>query len=557
MYLFHLRTDGPDILPAQFVRQVDGDARQKDVGHSADDVQVTFQHQEQGQAPRHAEGDEGQVEKHRRQDQQHQPRRGHGQVRAAGEDAEAEHEDGKDRADAGGKIRQQQGAGKGDIEGRRGGTPQQAGPGPDEGLFVAHAQTAQVMGNLPAAAAAGTAGGCLQQDPLEGPGEMARAVPAAPAQQVPACAEGAQQRHQHQGQDRPGEGQAAVKAEGNRSPQGIGTPQQRAEEPGGGKGRQGQEPGDQAFRHILHDAAEAEAEGAEAEPAEAEAEAAEAKEGEAEAEGAEAESTEATEAETADAASEAEPAGESGSKVTEIQERGVLLVGATGDYRPMSYLDPETGTYEGFDVELAKDLAESLDVEIEFVPTTWPTLLQDTIDGKFDIAITGITITEERQEQALMSDGYLGNGKTVLCRAEDAEKYTSIDAINQPDVRVMENPGGLNEQFAEENLPNAQLTIHETNEEIPGLIAEGEADVMITEIMEAGYYAGLDDRLAAPLIDEPFTQGELGALIPNGAGDLLQYVNAFFAMEKNSGRLDELADTYIYMTAEGDAEAAA
>ena len=303
--------------------------------------------------------------------------------------------------------------------------------------------------------------------------------------------------------------------------------------------------------------AEAEAEGADAEPAEAEAEAAEAKEGEAEAEGAEAESTEATEAETADAASEAEPAGESGSKVTEIQERGVLLVGATGDYRPMSYLDPETGTYEGFDVELAKDLAESLDVEIEFVPTTWPTLLQDTIDGKFDIAITGITITEERQEQALMSDGYLGNGKTVLCRAEDAEKYTSIDAINQPDVRVMENPGGLNEQFAEENLPNAQLTIHETNEEIPGLIAEGEADVMITEIMEAGYYAGLDDRLAAPLIDEPFTQGELGALIPNGAGDLLQYVNAFFAMEKNSGRLDELADTYIYMTAEGDAEAAA
>ena len=53
-----------------------------------------------------------------------------------------------------------------------------------------------------------------------------------------------------------------MKAEGNRSPQGIGTPQQRAEEPGGGKGRQGQEPGDQAFRHILHDAAEAEAEGA-------------------------------------------------------------------------------------------------------------------------------------------------------------------------------------------------------------------------------------------------------------------------------------------------------
>ena len=263
------------------------------------------------------------------------------------------------------------------------------------------------------------------------------------------------------------------------------------------------------------------------------------------------------EAETEEATTETEPSAEGGNKLAEIQERGVLLVGATGDYRPMSYYDSVADMYVGFDTELAKDLAESLDLDIEFVPTTWPTLLQDAIDGKFDIAITGITITEERKEQALMSDGYLGNGKTVLCRAEDAEKYTSLDAINQPDVRVMENPGGLNEKFAQENLPNAQLTIHETNEEIPGLIAEGEADVMITEIMEAGYYAGQDDRLAAPLIDEPFTQGELGALLPKDAGDLLQYVNAFFAMEKNSGRIDELADTYIYMTAEEDTEAAA
>ena len=310
--------------------------------------------------------------------------------------------------------------------------------------------------------------------------------------------------------------------------------------------------------------AEESTEATEAEAGEAEAETEEAKAGDAEAEAeagdAEAETEDGAageaEAETTEATTE-EAGVEGGNKLAEIQERGVLLVGATGDYRPMSYYDSVADMYVGFDTELAKDLAESLDVDIEFVPTTWPTLLQDTLDGKFDIAITGITITEERQEQALMSDGYLGNGKTVLCRAEDAGKYTSIDAINQADVRVMENPGGLNEKFAEENLPNAQLTIHETNEEIPGLIAEGEADVMITEIMEAGYYAGQDDRLAAPLIDEPFTQGELGALLPKDAGDLLQYVNAFFALEKNSGRIDELANTYIYMTAEEDEEAAA
>ena len=109
----------------------------------------------------------------------------------------------------------------------------------------------------------------------------------------------------------------------------------------------------------------------------------------------------------------------------------------------------------------------------------------------------------------------------------------------------MENPGGLNEAFARENLPDATLIIHNANEEIPGLIAEGEADVMITETMEAEYYAGMDSRLAAPVAGDPFTQAQLGILMPRGAEDLAAYVNAFLDAEREAGRLDELADTYI------------
>ena len=233
--------------------------------------------------------------------------------------------------------------------------------------------------------------------------------------------------------------------------------------------------------------------------------------------------------------------------VTEaIRERGVLKVGTAGDYQPMSYLDPETDTYVGFDAELAEDLAESMGVKTEFVKTSWPTLMEDTIAGKFDLAICGITVTDARKEQALMSEGYLHNGKTVLCRAEDADKYTSIEAINHPEVRVMENPGGLNEKFARENLPDATLIIHDVNQEIPGLVASGEADVMITEIMEAGYYVGQDDRLAAPLIYEPFTDGLLGVLMPQGSEELLDYVNDFLEEERESGRIEELAEEYIY-----------
>ena len=230
----------------------------------------------------------------------------------------------------------------------------------------------------------------------------------------------------------------------------------------------------------------------------------------------------------------------------EVRSRGVLRIGTAGDYQPMSYLDPETDTYVGFDAELAEDLAASLGVKIEYVKTSWPTLMEDTLAGKFDLAVCGITVTDARKEQALMSAGYLENGKTVLCRAEDAEKYTSLEAINRPEVRVMENPGGLNEKFARENLPDATLIIHDVNQEIPGLVAAGEADVMITETMEAGWYVGQDDRLAAPLIFEPFTSGQLGVLMPKGSEDLLAYVDQFLAEEQASGRIDELAEKYIY-----------
>ena len=240
-----------------------------------------------------------------------------------------------------------------------------------------------------------------------------------------------------------------------------------------------------------------------------------------------------------------------------IREKGVLKVGTAGDYQPMSYLDPDTGAYVGFDAELAEDLAASLGVRLEYVETSWPTLMEDTLAGKFDLAICGITITEDRKERALMSEGYLRNGKTVLCRAEDAERFVSLEAINRPDVRVMENPGGLNERFARENLPDAALIIHPVNQEIPGLIASGEADVMITEIMEAGFYVGQDSRLAAPLIHEPFTSGWLGVLMPKGSEDLLEYVNAFLEEEKASGRLDDLAEEYIYRFTEEERDRAA
>ncbi len=228
-----------------------------------------------------------------------------------------------------------------------------------------------------------------------------------------------------------------------------------------------------------------------------------------------------------------------------IQESGTLLVGTTGDYRPLSYLE-ENGDYWGFGIEVAGKIAERLKAGVSFVPTSWPTLTADVISNpqKFDLAIGGITITDARRQVMLMSDGYLANGKTILCRVGDVDKFKTLEDLDKPEVRVMVNPGGLNEKFANDYLTHATIIVHPKNEEIPGLVAAGEADAMITEITEAPWYVQNDARLAAPLLDKPFTNGEIGVLMRKGQEDLLELVNKVIADMKLDGSLKALCDKY-------------
>lgn len=232
-------------------------------------------------------------------------------------------------------------------------------------------------------------------------------------------------------------------------------------------------------------------------------------------------------------------------KVAEIIERDTLVIGTTGDYRPLSFRESD-GSYWGFGIEMAQAMANYLGVATRFVPTSWPTLSADVLaePQKFDFAIGGITITDARRETMLMSEGYLANGKTILCRSTEADRFHSLADIDKPEVRVMVNPGGLNEKFANANLTHATIIVHQQNEEIPSLIAAGEADVMITEITEAPYYVQTDSRLAAPLLNEPFTHGEIGVLMQKGQDDLLQMVNNTIKQMKSDGTLRQLHEKY-------------
>ena len=233
----------------------------------------------------------------------------------------------------------------------------------------------------------------------------------------------------------------------------------------------------------------------------------------------------------------------------DISVRGTIKIGTTGDYIPMSWLNPATNEYEGIDAELSRIIADSLGVSIEFVPTTWSTLTKDTLDGKFDIALCGISRNFARAKTMAMSDAYGEGlfGKTILCRKSDAKKYKNLADINNPNVKIMINPGGTNEKFAKANLTRAKLIIHDENADIPIQIANGNADIMITETVEAVSWIKREPRLAAPLIDKPFdgTVHSCGILLAKGDQEFLNYINFVLAELRMNGTLQRLEVKYL------------
>ncbi len=231
------------------------------------------------------------------------------------------------------------------------------------------------------------------------------------------------------------------------------------------------------------------------------------------------------------------------SRLDVILERGHILVGMTGDYRPFSYLH-EDGTFEGLDVEAARSLAGALGVDVRFVKTSWPTLVQGILEGRYDIAMSGVTRTLERQKVVGLSDGYLSIGKCPLIRASDQDRFTGLEAIDQPGIRVGVNPGGTNERFVRAHISKAEIVVIENNLAIPEAVATGRVDVMITDNVEAVLAARRDPRLHAVAPDRPLTSEELSYMIPRDDPVFLNWINLWLHQMELDGNLDSLRDRW-------------
>jgi len=222
---------------------------------------------------------------------------------------------------------------------------------------------------------------------------------------------------------------------------------------------------------------------------------------------------------------------------SDIATRGVLRVGSTGDYKPFSYR-ASNSDFIGLDVELAGELAQAMGVKLQIVPTSWPALMSDFSAGKFDIALSGISVTAERQRQAYFSVSYLRDGKTPITRCGNEAQFQTLEQINQPGVRLIVNPGGTNERFARTYAPRAQLTVYPDNVAIFGQIVDGAADLMMTDAIETRLQQRLHPQLCAVHPDAPFDHAEKAILLPRDDA-FKAYVDQWLGQRISSGKLQQ------------------
>ncbi len=222
----------------------------------------------------------------------------------------------------------------------------------------------------------------------------------------------------------------------------------------------------------------------------------------------------------------------------------VLRIGMPGDFIPFGVM---RGSHLiGHDVELGRKLAHTMGLAPVFIRTSWPTLMEDFGNGRFDVAMGGVTPTRERRKKAFFLPSYAPFWKTVLARRASLSRIGPLrrpEDLNRPDLTVMKNPGGTNEAWVDRHLTRARVLCHEKNEEIPKRVAIGEADFMVTDVSEASWYASRDPRLIVLPIE--LTEREWKAVMVDRAFRDIPKLEAAWKTLSENGVMKALRDEWL------------
>lgn len=173
---------------------------------------------------------------------------------------------------------------------------------------------------------------------------------------------------------------------------------------------------------------------------------------------------------------------------TKIQENGKIIMGLDDSFPPMGFRD-ENGELVGFDIDLARAVADHLGVELELQPIDWSTKEMELEAGNIDMIWNGYTITDERKERVLMSDPYMENDQVIVVLADSDIK--TLDDLEGKTVAVQE--GSSAQSLLEEDKPELLATFGDFvgfKDYVTALmdVDSGQVDALAVDLVVADYY---------------------------------------------------------------------
>lgn len=224
------------------------------------------------------------------------------------------------------------------------------------------------------------------------------------------------------------------------------------------------------------------------------------------------------------------------SVIQQIQEEGVIRIGLSL-FVPWSMRDVN-GELIGFELDVGRKLAEDMGVEVEFVPTSWDGIIPALLAGNFDVIISGMSWTAQRNLTVNFTDPYAYSGLAIMANKEMTAGM-SMEDFNSPDVTFAARRGATPATVIAENFPQANLLLFDEDGASTQEVLNGNAHASMgaqpTPNREA---ARNPDVLVVPFEDLFDPRGEAFA-VRKGDPDALNYFNNWIAQEWRSGWLKE------------------
>lgn len=223
------------------------------------------------------------------------------------------------------------------------------------------------------------------------------------------------------------------------------------------------------------------------------------------------------------------------SQLETILKRGTIKVGFD-TFKPWAMKD-KNGDYIGFEIEVAKKLADDMGVKVEFVPTKWSGIIPALLTGKFDVIIGGMSITPQRNLKVNFSIPYEFSGMNIVANKENAASRTSLAEFNTPDTTIAVRLGTTAAEAAKNFLPNAKKLFFDEESQTIQELLNGRVNALVaSNPLPFTLAQEYSDKLYQPL-GEDFTREPISFAVRKGDLDYLNWLNNWVRVTMSKGWL--------------------